>query len=172
MISTIILNWNRAALLRKTVESYLETIKGGFELFIVDSASIDASHDYLRELDSQGLATVLFLEKNVGGDAFNRVLPLTRGDLVHFSANDLEFLPGWSEHAVAAFETFADLGQLHCLRTCRRMTRLGNRSRRKLAFRRARCSTRHAATLAPPRFLEPCCFENADYVLKLLKMAP
>jgi hypothetical protein len=72
----------------------------------VDSASIDASHDYLRELDSQGLATVLFLEKNVGGDAFNRVLPLTRGDLVHFSANDLEFLPGWSEHAVAAFETF------------------------------------------------------------------
>jgi hypothetical protein len=39
-------------------------------------------------------------------------LPLTRGDLVHFSANDLEFLPGWSEHAVAAFETFADLGQL------------------------------------------------------------
>ena len=112
MISTIILNWNCAALLRKTVESYLETIKGGFELFIVDSASIDASHDYLRELDSQGLATVLFLEKNVGGDAFNRVLPLTRGDLVHFSANDLEFLPGWSEHAVAAFETFADLGQL------------------------------------------------------------
>ena len=54
MISTIILNWNRAALLRKTVESYLETIKGGFELFIVDSASIDASHDYLRELDSKG----------------------------------------------------------------------------------------------------------------------
>jgi glycosyltransferase involved in cell wall biosynthesis len=52
MISTIILNWNRAALLRKTVESYLETIKGGFELFIVDSAIIDASHDYLRELDS------------------------------------------------------------------------------------------------------------------------
>ena len=52
MISTIILNWNRADLLRKTVESYLETIKGGFELFIVDSASIDASHDYLRELDS------------------------------------------------------------------------------------------------------------------------
>ena len=50
MISTIILNWNRADLLRKTVESYLETIKGGFELFIVDSASIDASHDYLREL--------------------------------------------------------------------------------------------------------------------------
>ena len=112
MISTIILNWNRADLLRKTVESYLETIKGEFELFIVDNASTDASHDYLRELDSQGQATVLFLESNVGGDAFNRALPLTRGDLVHFSANDLVFLPGWSEHAVAAFETFSDLGQL------------------------------------------------------------
>jgi hypothetical protein len=32
MISTIILNWNRAALLRKTVESYLETIKGRFRM--------------------------------------------------------------------------------------------------------------------------------------------
>ena len=41
MISTIILNWNRVTLLKQTVESYLETIRGDFELFIADNASTD-----------------------------------------------------------------------------------------------------------------------------------
>jgi GT2 family glycosyltransferase len=61
MISTIILNWNRVALLKQTVESYLRTVRGDFERFIADNASSDDSHDYLRQLESQGAATVLFL---------------------------------------------------------------------------------------------------------------
>jgi Glycosyl transferase family 2 len=112
MISTIILNWNRVTLLKQTVESYLETIRGDFELLIADNASTDDSQVYLRELETQGVAWVLFIPENIGGDAFNQAIPLTHGDLVHFSANDLVFLPGWSEHAVTAFETFSDLGQL------------------------------------------------------------
>jgi glycosyltransferase involved in cell wall biosynthesis len=86
MISTIILNWNRVTLLKQTVESYLETIRGDFELLIADNASTDDSQVYLRELETQGVARVLFIPENIGGDAFNQAIPLTHGDLVHFSA--------------------------------------------------------------------------------------
>lgn len=46
MLSTIILNWNRAYLLHQCVDSYLETVAGDFELMIVDNASTDGSRDY------------------------------------------------------------------------------------------------------------------------------
>ncbi|MCA3035014.1 MAG: glycosyltransferase, partial [Rhodocyclaceae bacterium] len=112
LLSTIVLNWNRVSTLRVTVESYLETIEGEYELFIVDNASTDGSREYLEALQAQGRASVIFLEENIGGLAYNNVLPLTKGSLIHLSENDQLFLPGWSGHVRDAFELFPDLGQL------------------------------------------------------------
>jgi predicted O-methyltransferase YrrM len=112
VLSTIVLNWNRLATLRVTVESYLETIEGEYELFIVDNASTDGSRDYLKALQEQGRARVILLEENIGGLAYNEVLRLTSGSLIHLSENDQLFLPGWSEHVRDAFKLFPDLGQL------------------------------------------------------------
>lgn len=114
MLSTIILNWNRERLLRRTVASYLATTEGSaIELCIVDNASTDGSGAYLDELArAQPQIRVLRLPENIGGKAYNLVIGDARGDLIHLSENDQEFLPGWVDHARDAFETFPDLGQL------------------------------------------------------------
>jgi len=112
LLSTIILNWNRSGLLRQTVESYTSTVSGRFELFVVDNASTDDSREFLRRVEADGLAKVLYLSQNIGGLAFNEVIPLTTGDLVHLSENDQIFLPGWFEHVTSSFQAFPGLGQL------------------------------------------------------------
>ena len=127
-ISTIILNWNRAACLKKTVESYLSTINAPYQLIVVDNASTDGSVAYLREIEASGKAHVVYLDENIGGLAYNKVFDLANdqmpgqaqgklsgklnGELIHLSENDQLFLPGWSEHARESFELFDDLGQL------------------------------------------------------------
>jgi len=113
MISTIILNWNRCDLLRKTIESYLATTRLlGVELFIVDNASTDKSRDYLRNLEREIAVSVFYLDRNIGGAAYNQIVPLTKGTLIHLCENDQEFLPRWVEHVQDSFNIFADLGQL------------------------------------------------------------
>jgi glycosyltransferase involved in cell wall biosynthesis len=112
MLSTIILNWNRRYLLEQCVESYLETVGNYFELIIVDNASTDGSIEYLRNLEANGSAKLIYLNENMGGEAFNRAVPLSRGDLIHLSENDQIFLPGWYDHVVSSFDSFGDLGQL------------------------------------------------------------
>lgn len=112
MISTIILSWNRADLLKRTVSSFLETADAGRELFIVDNASTDNSSEYLRELYESGIAHVIFLPRNEGGLALNYAIAKASGDLIHLSENDQEFFPGWVDHVGMAFSKFPDLGQL------------------------------------------------------------
>ena len=112
MLSTIILNWNRVALLRRCVASYLATVGGDYELAIVDNASTDGSADYLRELEAARSARVISLPENIGGEALNIAAEMARGEFVHFSENDQVFLPGWREHVEEAFAAFSDLGQL------------------------------------------------------------
>ena len=111
-ISTIILNWNRVNCLQATIESYLETIVGPYELIVVDNASTDGSVAYLRGVEASGKVRVVYLDENIGGLGYNKVFDLLRGDLFHLSENDQLFLPGWSEHARESFEIFDDLGQL------------------------------------------------------------
>jgi predicted O-methyltransferase YrrM/glycosyltransferase involved in cell wall biosynthesis len=113
MLSSIVLSWNRSSLLKRTIESYLETTRGGeTELLVVDNASSDGSPEYLRYVESRFPVRVIYLHENVGGEAYNHAIPLTRGDLIHLSENDQEFLPGWLEHARQSFAIFDDLGQL------------------------------------------------------------
>lgn len=95
-----------------TIESYLSTIEGEYELVIVDNASTDGSVEYLREIEASGCAKILLLEENIGGLGYNEALHLVHGEYVHISENDQLFLPGWSEHLRHSFEVFDDLGQL------------------------------------------------------------
>lgn len=113
MLSSIVLSWNRSALLKRTIESYIGTTQHGeTELFVVDNASTDGSPEYLRDLESQLPIHVIYLRENIGGDAYNHAIPLARGDLIHLSENDQEFLPGWLDHVMRSFTVFDDLGQL------------------------------------------------------------
>lgn len=113
LLSTVVLNWNRAYLLEKTIASYLATVSVGYELTVVDNASTDGSRELIRETCT-GRANVraILLDSNLGGEALNIGLAEARGRYLHVSENDLEYLPGWDTEMLAKFEAFPELGQL------------------------------------------------------------
>ena len=112
-ISTIVLNWNRQALLEQTLRSYAATVVGPFELMVIDNASSDGSREVIERCraELQGLEAI-FLDENLGGEAINLALERLTGDLIHISENDQVFLDGWSQHVRDCFTVFAGLGQL------------------------------------------------------------
>ncbi len=113
IISIIVLSWNRELLLRNTILSLLVTTKYEFEIFIVDNASTDGSKEWLQVFSNYHPSIkVIFLEENIGGEAFNLPLAEVKGKYVLFSENDLEYLPGWDEYMIHQFESFPELGQL------------------------------------------------------------
>jgi len=113
LISTTLLNWNRADLLKTTLTSYVKTITVPHELFVIDNHSTDGSRDVIREFCAeQPVVTAVLLEDNLGGEAVNLGLERSRAPFLHISENDLEYLPGWSDAVLDLFETFPELGQL------------------------------------------------------------
>ncbi len=113
LISTIVLNWNRADLLQRTLQSYIETVSVPHEIFIIDNASNDNSRDVIeRFCSSTPNAEGIFLTENLGGEAINIGLEKTKGKFLHISENDIEYLTGWSERVIDLFESFQLLGQL------------------------------------------------------------
>jgi len=113
LVSTVVLNWNRADLLRRTLESYREATTVPHELFIVDNASTDGSREVIEAFcRDHPQAQAIYMDENRGGEAFNEGLARARGRLLHLSENDLEYRPGWAGEALELFERFPRLGQL------------------------------------------------------------
>jgi glycosyltransferase involved in cell wall biosynthesis len=113
LISTVVLNWNRADLLFHTLDSYLKTISVPYEMFIIDNASSDNSKSVINEFcQNNPDASAIFLPKNLGGEAINIGLEKAQGQFFHISENDLEYLPNWADKCIDLFEHFPSLGQL------------------------------------------------------------
>jgi glycosyltransferase involved in cell wall biosynthesis len=116
LVSTIVLNWNRAVLLQKMLRSYADTVSGPAEIIVIDNGSSDDSQLAIASARSfLPKIQALFLDENIGGEAINICFDRVTGDLVHITENDQVFLPGWTDHAREAFKCFSDLGQLSFL---------------------------------------------------------
>ena len=110
-MSTVFLNWNRAELLRKTLQSYAATVT--HEVFVFDNGSTDESAQIIAEFcASRDNFHAITLDENRGGEALNLGLEKARGTFLHISENDLEYLPNWDEKLLAKFAAFPQLGQL------------------------------------------------------------
>lgn len=113
LLTTIVLNWNRAHLLEKTLRSYVETVSVDHEIIVVDNGSDDGSAEVIQTM---GLARsnyrVVMLPSNIGGEALNIGIAQARGEYIHISENDIEYLPGWDAELLRKFERFPELGQL------------------------------------------------------------
>jgi glycosyltransferase involved in cell wall biosynthesis len=113
LLSTILLNWNRADLLRKAVDSYLRTVTVDYELIVVDNASTDGSTKFIQSVcKDKRIRYPILLPQNLGGEALNIGLAQSRGRYLHITENDVEYLPGWDIEMLAKFEKFPELGQL------------------------------------------------------------
>lgn len=113
LLSTVLLNWNREDLLRKTLDSFTRTVSVPYELYVLDNASTDGSREIIEKICKDNPRHhAIFLSENLGGDALNVGLEKCQGNFLHISENDLEYLPGWDRELLEKFEYFDSLGQL------------------------------------------------------------
>src|SRR5437763_1846427 len=112
-LSLVVLNWNRRALLEKTVYSLLATSPADVELFVVDNASTDGSCQWITEFARlrPGVEAVGFAE-NRGGEALNPVLERCAGEFILISENDMEYRPGWWVEMLAPLVALSEIGQI------------------------------------------------------------
>jgi glycosyltransferase involved in cell wall biosynthesis len=113
ILSTVLLNWNRADLLRRTLDSYLATVSVPYELIVIDNASTDDSAAVIgTACDIVSHHRAIMLPENRGGEAINLGIEQARGHYVHVSENDVEYRPGWDRDLIAKLRAFPSLGQL------------------------------------------------------------
>lgn len=112
-LSTVVLSWNRPALLWRTLHSYRVATQSLAQLMVVDNGSRKETRALIEHARSSGLIdTAIYLPDNEGGLALNHALPFLDGDYIHFSENDIEYRPDWDTHLLAKFAAFPELGQL------------------------------------------------------------
>lgn len=111
-LHTVIVSFNRPQLLRRTLESYLDTVTLPYTLLIVDNGSDADTLRYLRSLSVR----VIELGTNLyPGPACNIGFldaDAASASHLHRSDNDMEYLPGWCDEVQARFASNLLLGQL------------------------------------------------------------
>ena len=112
-ISTIVLNWNRAELLDRCLQSLLETTPDFQKCIIIDNNSSDHSRDVIEKWARQDERLLPLLKpENRGAEWINEAAASISSDLIYIIANDKVMLPGWLEYTRKAFTAFAELGQI------------------------------------------------------------
>jgi glycosyltransferase involved in cell wall biosynthesis len=113
VLSTLILSWNRAALLKRTIHSYRKATTVDHELLIVDNGSTDGAREMIEHCRRDGyIDDEILLEQNMGGEAINIGLKRLKGQYIHISENDIAYDAAWDTVLLDKFDTFPGLGQL------------------------------------------------------------
>lgn len=110
MIYTVVVSYERPELLRRTVESYVETVTLPYQLVVVDNNSGEETKRLLRDLFAGPVDMVVNLPQNrypgfATNEGFSHAPP--DATFLHRSDNDVEYLPGWCEEVVERFEDSA-----------------------------------------------------------------
>jgi len=106
-VSVVICTWNRAELLRQTLErmTRLEVPAGvEWELLVVNNNSTDDTDDVVRTFFGRLPIRVLHEPAPGKSHALNRAVQETSGDYLLFTDDDVLVEPGWLKAYVEAFE--------------------------------------------------------------------
>ena len=113
-ISVVVVNWNRAAMLRECLQSLEKQVDGDgepleLEVIVVDNGSTDGS---AAMVESEFPGVVLRRNgKNLGYcEANNQGIGMARGELIALLNNDAAAEPQWIQQLQAAFGVSADVG--------------------------------------------------------------
>jgi GT2 family glycosyltransferase len=110
-LSIIMATYNRAADLRRVLQSYdMQTTRQPFEILVVDNASSDQTQDVLQSLQPRNYSLrCKFLESNLGqGPARNQAIPLAEAPLVLFTGDDIFPQADFIEAHLAAHRRFPE----------------------------------------------------------------
>lgn len=112
LVSVIVPTYNRAGLLRETVDSVLAQTYPRVELVVVDDGSTDETPALLA---SYGARIRVIRKQNGGGTAArNTGIAAARGDLISVLDHDDLLLPDKIAHQVALLQERPELGLVHC----------------------------------------------------------
>ena len=96
--SVIVVNWNRASLLEKCLQSLEREPDVDFEIIVVDNGSTDQSLDVVKRFKQRSRIPVEVIE-NKGNRGFcaanNQGISVSAGEFIALLNNDAEAEPGW-----------------------------------------------------------------------------
>src|SRR3954469_10712247 len=102
-ITVIIPLYNKAAYIKRALDSVLAQTFSGFELIVIDDGSTDGGGAIVARCDDPRVR--LIRQENAGpAQARNHGIDEASGELVAFLDADDEWMPRYLEHSVAALE--------------------------------------------------------------------
>jgi GT2 family glycosyltransferase len=105
MISVVVVNWNRAALLRQSLRSLAAQTGVAFEVILVDNGSTDNSLATVRGERFTFRLQIIQNKTNLGFCAANNQgIRAAGGELIALLNNDAEADPGWLQALASAFD--------------------------------------------------------------------
>lgn len=106
-VSVVLPTYNRAGVLRDSIESVLNQTYADFELIVVDDASTDDTESIVAGLEDSRIRYVKHEVNRGAAAARNTGIDEARGDVVAFQDSDDEWLPEKLEKQMAAFDDAA-----------------------------------------------------------------
>lgn len=105
LVSVVIVNWNRCALLESCLRSLAREQGAPFEIIVVDNGSTDGSRELVRTFMGGPQAVRLIENPDNRGfcEANNQGIAAARGEFIALLNNDAEVEPMWLAHLLAAF---------------------------------------------------------------------
>lgn len=111
-VSVIVINWNRADLLRRCLASLGRQTISDFDVVVVDNGSKDDSVAVARASASPPVQLVVNTENRGFCAANNQGIAVSRGEFVALLNNDAEADPGWLAALLQAVESNPRIGMV------------------------------------------------------------
>jgi glycosyltransferase involved in cell wall biosynthesis len=113
-VSVCVATYNRAALLRRCLDSLLAQTVSGFELVVVDNASSDETAETVRACADPRLRYVRNPENLGSRGNWNRCLEVSGGEYVAICHDDDTYAPAFVERGVDFLDRHPSVGFVHC----------------------------------------------------------
>ena len=111
-VSVIVVNWNRADLLRQCLAALSRQTSGDFELILVDNGSEDDSLEVARAFAAAPVRLITNSENRGFCAANNQGIDAAKGDYIALLNNDAEPRPRWLEAMLEAAEADPTAGMI------------------------------------------------------------
>jgi len=110
LVSVIILTYNRAALVKESIESILAQTYAQFELIIVDDGSTDGTDQMIQQMHDERIRYFKFDHCGHTGKLKNFAMKQAKGEYIAFNDSDDNWKPAKLEKQIKLFEECGDIG--------------------------------------------------------------
>ncbi|MEO8097084.1 MAG: glycosyltransferase family 2 protein [Acidobacteriota bacterium] len=113
-VSVAIATYNRASMVRESVQAALTQELFATEICVADDASSDHTWSALTALAQNPRVRIFRQEKNTGGvENWNFAIRQTTGDYIAWCSDDDRYLPGHLDASIAFLEAHPQIGMVH-----------------------------------------------------------